>query len=275
MNPVIKTVLVVVTIYVVYCGLLFLLQRKVMFPRYLMPPAPQTPEDFDGLERIWLETAAGRIESWYLKPQNQNPGQAAPVVIFAHGNAELIDYGPPEFATLGAWGVGVLLVEYPGYGRSGGSPSEKNITTALLAAYDELVKRKDVDPKRIVLWGRSIGGGGICQLAARRPSAAMILVSTFTSARSFAKRYLVPGILIRDPFDNLSVVKKYDAPLLIFHGRHDEIIAYPHGVALDKAAPNSRMISYACGHNDCPPDPTAYWRDIKTFLVENNIIAAE
>lgn len=272
MGPIIKAVFVIVALYAVYCGLLFLLQRQVMFPRYLIPSPPQVPERIEGIDKIWLETDAGRIESWYLKPRNQTFAKKAPAIIFTHGNAELIDYGPEEFGVPGEWGMGVLLVEYPGYGRSSGSPSQKSIIKALVAAYDYLAKRDDVDETRIVLWGRSIGGGAICQLAAHRPSAAMILTSTFTSARSFSVRYLAPGFLIRDPFDNLAVVQKYQPPLLIVHGRRDEIIAYKHGLALDKAAINSRMISYNCGHNDCPPDLVAYWREIKAFLVDNQII---
>ena len=87
--------------------------------------------------------------------------------LFLHTvNGELIDFWPHELKKLNRLGIGVLLVEYPGYGRSNGSPSQKNITEAFTGAYDMLVTRPDVDPSRIVLFGRSLGGGAVCILAA-------------------------------------------------------------------------------------------------------------
>jgi len=163
-------------------------------------------------------------------------------------------------------------VEYPGYGRSAGSPSQKSITQTFLAAYDALSNRKDVDPSRIILFGRSLGGGAVCALAARRPSAALILMSTFTSARAFAKRYLAPSFLVRDPFDNLAVVKNYPAPVLILHGRRDTVIPFSHGVELHRAARQGTLIAYEAGHNDCPPDWKVFWRHVRSFLRENKII---
>ena len=217
-----------------------------------------------------IEFAGGRVEAWYLSPAgNVKP---EPAIIFAHGNAEHIDDLPLEFYPIAALGIGVLLVEYPGYGRSPGAPSEASITAAMIAAYDDLVSRPEVDPSRVVLYGRSLGGGAVCALAARRPVAAMILVSTFTSVRSFARRYGVPGFLVRDPFDNLSVVKTYSQPLLVVHGRHDDVISYSHGETIFNAAPLGELLSYECAHNDCPPNPDRFVRDLADFLERSGII---
>ena len=172
-------------------------------------------------------------------------------------------------------GMGVLLVEYPGYGRSEGSPSERSIAEALSAGYDSLVARPDVDPDRIVLVGRSLGGGAICTLAGRRPSAALILMSTFTSIRTMAWRHLLPGFLVRDPFDNLAVVRDYPGPILIIHGTADGVVPYSHGLSLSLAASNSRLITYRCGHNDCPPDWPAFWYEAETFLRESGVLGPE
>ena len=87
-----------------------------------------------------------------------------------------------------------------------------------------------------------------------------------------AAKYLAPGFLVRDPFDNLSVVKRYRHPILIIHGRRDDIIPYEQGIALHKAAINSHMITYDCGHNDLPPDWNRFWLDIHDFLVESGIV---
>ena len=272
MGAVLKFATIILFCYAAYCGLLFIMQRQMLFPRYLMGAAPQAPETIEGGEKIWLATNAGRVESWFVKPPPSAAAEPFPVVILAHGNAELIDTGLTEFKPITHLGVGLLLVEYPGYGRSQGSPSQKSITSTMVAAYDTVVKRPDVDPKRVILYGRSLGGGAVCQLAARRPTAALMLQSSFTSARSFATRYLAPGFLVRDPFDNLAVLKDYQQPVLIIHGRRDEVIPYRHAVALDRAAPRSRLVSYACGHNDCPPDVVQFWQDIATFLTENGLV---
>jgi fermentation-respiration switch protein FrsA (DUF1100 family) len=171
------------------------------------------------------------------------------------------------------WGMGVLLVEFPGYGRSEGTPTQDTITKTFMAAYDLISRRNGVDPSKIILYGRSIGGGVVCSLSRHRPAAAMILTSTFTSVRSFAKRYLAPAFLVRDPFDNLSAVQEFQEPLLILHGTHDEIIPYKHGQALYKVSKNANFISLDCGHNDCPPDWIEFWEEIGKFLKKANLLS--
>ncbi len=267
---VLKVGLWIALVYVAYCGLLFLLQRQVMFPRFAMGPAPEAASRIPGIEKIWLDTPAGNIESWFILPDKL--AGAAPAIIFAHGNGELIDFWPRELAPFTELGIGVLLVEYPGYGRSPGRPSQKSITAAFVEAYDALVRRPDVDPKRIVLFGRSIGGGAACALARQRNAKAMILMSTFTSIRSFTRRYLAPAFIIRDPFDNLEVVKSFSNPVLIIHGNSDEIIPYRHGQTLHRHAANATMITYDAGHNDCPPDWRVFYRDVIRFLVDAEVI---
>jgi len=258
-------------IYLAYCGLLFLVQRQMLFPRYLVE-TPGQNENIPFVEKIWIETGTGKIEAWFLPPDPVNKTTPAPAVIFAHGNGELIDFWPHELKKFNGFGVGVLLVEYPGYGRSQGTPSQKNITEAFNRAYDVLIERQDVDPNKIILFGRSVGGGAVCALAVQRPSAALILMSAFISVRSFAKRYLAPAVLIRDPFDNLSVVREYKGPTLVIHGEFDEVIPYSHGMTLYRASRNATMITYKSGHNDCPPNWKVFWKDIESFLHRRGII---
>ena len=266
MKKMIKIAVWIIVLYAGYCCFLFIMQRQILFPRHLILEASSHKESIPGIERIWLNTSSGRVETWLFKPSKPKTSSPFPVVIFAHGNGELIDYWPDELKKFNDFGLGVLLVEYPGYGRSEGTPTQKSISEAFETAYDMLVSMPDVDSQHIILFGRSVGGGAICDLAAKRPSAALILMSTFTSTRSFAPRYLVPGFLIRDPFDNLSVVRSYTNPVLIMHGKFDEIIPYSHGKTLYEAAKYGKMVTYPSGHNDCPPDWDVFWQDIETFL---------
>jgi hypothetical protein len=268
----VKYIGLAVLAYAVYCTLVFAFQRQMIFPRSHIGYAPVALPDNLSIEQIWLTIHGATVESWYIPPTGGPANRRGPALIFAHGNAERIDVCIGELMPCTALGIGVLLVEYPGYGKSTGTPSQKSITAAFLAAYDMLAARHDVDPSKIVFYGRSLGGGAVCALAAARPAAALILASTFTGIRAMASRYLVPGFMVRDPFDNLTVVRDFSGPVLVVHGRHDDIIPFQHGTTLQKAARRAKLLAYDCGHNDCPPDAERFWRDIATFLREAGII---
>ena len=136
----------------------------------------------------------------------------------------------------------------------------------------DLRRGPEVDRGRIVLIGRSLGGGAVCDLALRRPAAALVLLSTFSSIRSYAVRYLAPGFLMRDPFDNLAAVQRYAGPVLVVHGRNDVVAPFSHGQALSAAARRGRMIVYDAGHNDCPPDWAVFRTELQAFLKEEGIL---
>ncbi len=259
-------------IYLAYCIALYFLQRQILFPIRLMeaPPAPVVSSP--GIEKHMLHMPFGQVEAWFIPPQG-NQMRPAPAVIFAHGNGELIDFWPPFFLPLAKLGVGILLVEYPGYGRSAGRPSQETIRQTFAEAHGWLTSRADVAPGNIILMGRSLGGGAVCSIAASHESRAMILMSSFTGVRAFTSKYLLPPFFIRDPFDNLAVVATYAHPLLVIHGRNDQVVPYAHGRRLHQAAPNSEMITYESDHNDCPPDDGIFWRDVEQFLRKNHLLS--
>jgi uncharacterized protein len=263
MSMALKLLLLAALLYAGYVILLLLMQTSLLFPRYLiqkydLPPPPEST-------RTYLDTSSGRVEAWYLPPDDPGPGPA-PVVIFGHGNAELIDFWPEDLGRFRRMGLGVLLIEYPGYGRSEGTPSERTIVEAFTAGYDWLTLREDVDTERIILFGRSMGGGAVCALARERPSAGLILMSTFTSISSMASRYLVPTPLLSTRFDNLATVRAYDRPILIIHGTRDTIVPFDHALELHRAAPDSRLLAFECGHNDCPTSGPEFQKEIELFL---------
>ena len=249
---------------VVYWGSLFVWQRALLFPAPSLAGAAPRPAD---AEAVWLEIAGGSVEAWYLPPL-AGAGGPAPLLLFSHGNGELIDYWPSALEEPRRWGLAVLLVEFPGYGRSGGAPSQRSVTAAVLAAFDWACRRPSVDPTRIIAYGRSVGGGAAAALAGERPVAAMILESTFTGVAVFARRYGAPGILVRDRFDNLAAARRFTKPLLILHGDHDEIIPVAHARALHAAQPSSELYLMPCGHNDCPQP----WAAIEHFLAKHRLL---
>jgi fermentation-respiration switch protein FrsA (DUF1100 family) len=255
--------------YVGYALLVFLMQRQIIYPGRTIKVVGQPPF---GIVPIMVVTATSHGEAWFMPPLKQRQGERRPLVIFFHGNGEVIDYLPEQVEGFRELGMGVLLVEYPGFGRSSGNPAEKSITETAVAAYDAVLKRDEVDPTRIVLFGRSLGGGAACALADRRPSAALILQSTFTSTRQFAHRFLVPGFLVRDVFDNGTAVSAYRQPILLFHGSRDTTVPPEHSRELQRLAARARLFELACGHNDFPPDWREFYRIIAAFLKDAGVL---
>lgn len=270
--------LVLLSVLITYLGSLvvfWFFGRRILFPSHLAGPVPEAVQPIRGLERWWLDTPEGRVEAWWLPAADAGAEQPGPAVVFCHGNAELIDDWPGELAAYRRLGVGLLLPEYRGYGRSAGHPSQAAITRDMVAFRDRLAALESVDPARIVYHGRSIGGGIACALAAERPPRALILQSTFTSIRDMVARYLVPGFLVRDPLDNLSLVEDFAGPVLVVHGRRDELVPFAHGRRLAAAAADGRLVAYDCDHNSCPPDPRAYWSELEAFLRRSAVLTGD
>jgi uncharacterized protein len=223
-------------LYAVYLSLLSFNQGAFIYPGVhdRVDPAPPQGQDIVPLR---IDTALGAVDSLFLPAPAADAPQ--PVVVFGHGNGEVIDYWVGALQGFRERGIGVLLVEYPGYGRSTGSPSERSIRAALDAAYDRIAADPRVDRARIFGFGQSLGGGAICLLARDRPLRALILQSTFTSLDGFAVRFGAPPFLLRDHYDSLSSVRNFRGPMLVIHGRHDDLIPWQQGRELASASPRS------------------------------------
>jgi fermentation-respiration switch protein FrsA (DUF1100 family) len=262
--------------YVLWCTVLYFYQDRLLFPADLAPdPLPRTDRYDETTAVLKLDIdGGGQVVAWFVPARTTGPDGRSPVAVFFHGNAEIIDFMDDIIAPYREMGVAVLLPELRGYGRSAGSPSERAFLEDAVRFYDEVVKRRDVDPGRIVLHGRSLGGGVACGLAARRPSRALILQSTFTSTADLARRYAAPGFLARHPFHNDRIVPTLDVPVLIAHGRRDEIVPIAHGRALAALARHPTFLEYDCTHNGFPGDGNeeGYWGEIEAFLRRSGVL---
>ena len=240
-------------------------QRFVTFPR---PPATAwnpAARHAAGGEQVWLDVGGDRVEAWLLPARS--PGANAPLIIYAHGNGELIDMRAQDFTRPRDAGYAVLQVEFPGYGRSEGSPSEESVTAALVAAYDWAVASRRFGAQRISGFGRSLGGGAIAQLAARRPLATLVLESTFENLEDVVMAYGVPRWLLLNHFDTGKVLRSYRGPVLLLHGTHDPVFASSQAEALAGIAQHATLHLEPCGHNDCPPQ----WELVLSFLGLNGV----
>jgi pimeloyl-ACP methyl ester carboxylesterase len=248
------------------CVLLTAAQRALLFPGSSAVLGAAEMARFGG-RGVWLEHAGGRSEAWLLPPLRASDTPGA-LLVYAHGNGELIDHWIGAFEAPRRLGVSVLLVEYPGYGRSPGRTTQASVEAAMRAAYDFAVAEPGVDPRRIVAYGRSLGGGAACALAREREVAALVLESSFTSIRDMARELRMPGFLVRDPFDNVAVLRAFRGPVLLLHGERDEVIPVEHAVRLRAAAPGAELHVLPCGHNDCERP----WALIERFLAANGLI---
>jgi pimeloyl-ACP methyl ester carboxylesterase len=272
-------------LYLGFLTLLFFSQRSIVYPGAKNTVAAVPPRA-PGLEVLRIPTPAGDVEALFLPAPAPAPtttpavaGAAAataspqqPIMIFAHGNGEVTDYWVSAFEGFRRRGIGVLLVEYPGYGRSTGSPSEQALRLGMDAAYDRIAADPRVDRAQIFGFGQSLGGGAICLLARDRPLRALILQSTFPSLDIFAAGYGAPAFLLRDHFDNISTVAHFAGPILVIHGRHDELIPWAQGQRLAAASTRATFKLYDCGHGCWDPDRLPFWQDVDPFLVNAGIL---
>lgn len=207
---------------------------------------PPEPGYQDGPQILKLTSTTGDLIAAIERPAKAG----FPTLLYSHGNAE--DLGD-VFGLARIWedeGFGVLAYDFPGYGRSSGKPLEHTCEAAIEAAWDYLTKTKGIDPSRIVIVGRSVGGGPSVWLAERKTPAGLILMCPFTSA--FAVRIPLP-ILPCDRFPNLKRIPQVKCPLLVMHGEEDSLINPSHGRKLVEAATvtDKRFISIpGAGHND-------------------------
>ena len=191
-------------------------------------------------EDVHIDTADGeRLHGWYLPAAHSRS-----VLLFFHGNAGNISHRLESIAIFNRLDLDVLIVDYRGYGQSSGKPSETGIYRDARAAWDYLTQRRGIEPGRIVLFSRSLGGSVAAWLAAQLPAgeapAALIVESSFTSGADMARRLypIFPArLLTRLEYPVVEYVARSPCPVLVVHSRDDEIIPFAMGQALFDAAP--------------------------------------
>jgi len=194
-----------------------------------------------------------------------NP-RASLTILYAHGNAEDLGLVAPMLEELRAHGFAVLGFDYRGYGASTGGPTTTSgAIRDIESVYQHVVHTLGIPPSRLVLYGRSVGGGPATDVAARLPAAGLVLESTFTSA--FVVMTRVP-LLPFDRFPNLRHIRQVHAPVLVIHGTADEVIPVSHGRRLYEAATNPKQALWVEGahHNDLPlVAGQRYWDALAEF----------
>lgn len=222
--------------YAVLLAALWLGQRRMLYKPD--PRRPVQPADAPAsLREIETPTADGLIlRHWYHPPAV--PGGA--VLVVFHGNAGNRGDVWDKYRQAVAWGYGLVLADYRGYGGNPGRPDEAGLRADGRAVLDWLAAQ-GVAGGRTVLYGESLGSGVATAVAAERPVAALILEAPFTSVAELGQEvywYVPARRLVRDPFDSLARIGRVAAPVLVLHGGLDETIPPAHGARLAAAAPD-------------------------------------
>ena len=268
-------------LYGVYAGLLFVFQHMLMFPADLAGTPVKRAAAFHQPTVLELATDQGVTRGWFLPAPGVSGDRPAGLVVFFHGNAELIDQQTKIVRMYHAMGLSVLLPEYRGYGISEGSPSEKHIVADALAMMALATGRPEVEPAKVVLHGRSIGGGLAAQvadkMAKQHKPAAVIVESTFVSVSGMAWRYGAPSFLVRSPLKTGDAFVRATWPILIMHGQRDQIVPVDHAHELLKIVPDATLLLFDCDHNTLPPaDMTdTYEASIRKHLDEAGVLNIE
>ncbi len=235
--------------YLIILLLMYLFQSAfIYFPTKNLTA---TPED-RGLEyeEVYLYTEDDlRLHGWYIPAQ-----EARGSVLFFHGNAGNISGRLESIMIFNELRLNVMIFDYRGYGRSEGKPTEQGTYKDAIAAWRYLTEVQDENPRDIILFGRSLGGGVAAWLASEVEAGGLVLESTFTSAADLAAE-IYPFIpvrwLLRIRYPVIDYIHEIRKPVMIAHSRNDEVIPYHHGQKLYEAAsePKYRM-ELQGGHND-------------------------
>jgi fermentation-respiration switch protein FrsA (DUF1100 family) len=219
--------------YIAAVAILYLAQRRFVF----VPPASAHPSPaaagWPEAEEAVIETKDGeRVIVWQAPPRDNKP-----VVIYFHGNGEIVASRAARHQQLTADGTGVVALSYRGYMGSTGSPTEDGLLRDAEAAYRFTTSRYPSSP--VVLWGHSLGSGVAVALAARHPVARVILEAPFSSTVDVAAlRFPIMPVrwLMLDQFRSDQRIDAVHAPLLIMHGDQDWVIPISLGERLFKLA---------------------------------------
>lgn len=254
-NPLRLFVLLVLVYYLVF---------PLMACTMIYYPTKDVTKPYTNVQNIFIKTPDNiKLNAWYVKAQKNKP-----TIIFCHGNGGNISYYEYIVDLLSAKGYGIILFDYRGYGKSSGFPSEKGLYTDLNSVINFLEVKEKIPQEKIILWGLSLGGAVVTEIASKHNFKAVILQSTFTcikdeatqkAEQSFSKLYLLNDIMklaaqnliYYQKYDSINKINKVECPLLIAHSMNDDVVSYKNSIALSKVNKKAKLyISKEGGHNE-------------------------
>ena len=263
-----KFFLVVVAGYGLLIVAVYLMQSRMLY----LPNEPgrtmtMTPMDIGmDYQDVSIETADGvTLHGWFIV------GRSSQVLLFFHGNAGNISHRLNSIRQFQNLGLSILIIDYRGYGQSGGRTTEKGISRDADAAWRYLTEDRAISGSNIVIFGRSLGASVASWLATQHQPLALIVESSFTSVPDIAAElypWLPARWLSRFSHATSEYVRDVRCPILVVHSRDDEIIPFHHGEAIFASAHEPRTLLALRGtHNDAfLQDERTYIEGVRTFL---------
>jgi fermentation-respiration switch protein FrsA (DUF1100 family) len=262
---------VAVAVYALLGLLLYLFQGSMVFLAGVPGRALEASPAALGLEHedVYIDTDDGeRLHGWYVPAGPKGGSEARGALLFFHGNAGNISHRLDSIAIFNRLGLDVLIIDYRGYGRSTGRPTEAGTYRDARAAWDYLRQARGVAADRIVIFGRSLGGAVGAWLASQLPAeetpAAVIIESSFSSGADMARRLypIFPArLLTRLKYPVVDYAARLNSPLLVVHSRDDEIIPYAMGRAIFEAAPRPKSFLELRGDHNA-----GFWISRETYV---------
>ena len=236
--------------YLLIVIIIFCFQRSLLY----FPSKEKVDQSYytnTGLKEVKIETSDGLLlNSLFVRPSSKNQK----TILVFHGNAGHVGHRVNKFKSFIDKGFGLLLLEYRGFSKNQGKPSEKGFYEDGLAALNFLSKQK-ISSMETIIYGESLGCGVAVKLSTENNFYATILEAPYTSISDVAQKhywYLPAKWLVLDRFDALGIIKKIRSPLLIIHGSKDNVISINFGKKLFNAAPEPKKSLFIkdAGHNN-------------------------
>lgn len=253
-----------------FLSALYLFQDKLLFPARTYAPAALASllADYPEAREMIVEAPGGIVlHGWHLPAAH--PGKQ-PLVIYYGGNGNLAGEVLPFARHFG--GRALLVMDYRGYGFSGGKPEEYALYMDALHIFDCMVERDDVDADRIVLMGFSLGTAVATFISSHRPVQGVILAAPFDSVAAMVQEKFsflpaAAGSLVRNRLDAFTRAPATRAPLLALMGEEDRVIPNRRSLALVSLWGGGSTVEIipGRGHNDMHLHPH-FWESIDRFL---------
>jgi fermentation-respiration switch protein FrsA (DUF1100 family) len=261
MRNIINIFIFIGVMYFCLCLLAYIFQEKLLFFPVRINESFSYIREYRNNE-IVIKHKDVMLHGWLINPDKST------LIIYYGGNAEEVSLNIDGFVY--NLDCAVLLLNYRGYGKSSGSPSQKNMFADALYVYDYIKSQTKQEYDRFILFGRSLGAGIAIYLASERRVDGIILVSPYDSIVNVAQGHypiLPVKMLLRHPFNSVSYIRNLNVPILVIAAEKDDIIPYKHTKNLvDQLGERcSEVVIKGAEHNDVHLKPL-YWESIKNFI---------
>ena len=263
--------LLVLACYVYVAGLLVLLalEDRFLFCGATFARTWCEPPDYLRVRELTFDSATGdRIYAWFTAPDGWEPHRGA--VLISHGNGNnLSSESGRAYRWREASGRAVLIYDYPGYGKSIGSPTESGCYASGEAALKYLIEDQAVPATEIILVGESMGGAIAVELATHHKARLLVLHGAFTSFPDMAQvRFpCYPSkYLVHNRMDNEAKIPFIRCPVLMTHGTADNVVPFSHGDRLFAAAHEPKQFVRVEGGGHGPPNDDDFFKTVRSLL---------